>query len=158
MPLSWKTYQPLMPLSLTMTLSRTSPPEQLVFAPSSSPNTSKASRMTPCEKLQHLILPMTSSARTPIIVVGSLLPDWFLQERRMTLETPYIFPMKQAMKEPTSGLKSFESPMNTWPTREHTNASNRTPNISIGCLCVVISKTLFPNVIFPDQQQPYYAP
>jgi len=69
MPLRKKTYRSLMPLLITMTLSRTSPPEPLILVPSSSPSTSKASGITAFEKPEPRILSMTSSARTPTIPV-----------------------------------------------------------------------------------------
>ena len=134
MQLRKKTYQSLMLLSTTMTLSLTSPPEPFIYRPSSSPNTSKASGITVFEKPQPQILSITSSARIPNIPFGFLLTAFFLQKGRITVETVHIFPMKQPMKEPTSGAKSFESLMNKWPTWEHTNASNTPPNIAIRCL------------------------
>jgi len=133
---------------ITMTLSLTSPPELFIFAPSSPPNTSKASGITAFEKPPPLTLSITSLARTLTILFASLLTDFFLKEGRMTVETVHILLMKLPMKEPISGAKSFQSPMNRWPIWEHTNASNMSPNISIGCLREVISKTILADVTF----------
>ena len=91
MPLRKKTYQSMMSLSITMILSLTTPPEPLIFAPSSSPNTSKASGITAFEKPQPLILSLTSSARTPTILLGCLLTDFFLKDVEVdSRDCPYV--------------------------------------------------------------------
>ena len=126
------TYQYPMHLSIMMTPSLMNPQEPSMFAPSSSPSTSKANGTTVSGKLPPLILSMISSAETPTTQARSLLTDFFLKEGRMTVETVHMFPMKQHMKEITSGRKLSGLPTNKWHTWEHKNVSNTPPDTSTG--------------------------
>ena len=119
-----KTFPSLMPLSIMMTPSLTIPPESLMFVPFSSLSTSKANGTTPSERLQPLILSLTSSATTPTILVGFSSMNFFLKEGRMRVETVHMFPMKQPTKETISEAKSFALLMNKGHTWEPRNVSN----------------------------------
>ena len=127
-----KTYLFPMGLSIMMTLSLMNPQEPSMFAPSSYPSTSKGNGIIVSGKLPPLILSMILSATIPTTQAGSLLMDFFLKEGRMTVETVHMFPMKQHMKETTSGAKLSELPTNKWHTWEHKNASNTPPSTSTG--------------------------
>ena len=127
-----KTFLYLMHLSILMTPSLMNPQEPSMFAPSSSPSTSKANGITVSGKLPPLILSLTSSARTPTTPAGLSLMDFFLKEGRMTVETVHMFPIKQPMQETISRAKLSELPMNKWHTWEYRNASNTPPSTSTG--------------------------
>ena len=131
MPLK-KTFLYPMPLSILMTPPLMNPQEPSMFAPSSSPSTSKANGITVSGKLPPLTLSLISSARRPITPAGLLLMDFFLNEGRMTVETVHMFPMKQPIQETTSGAKLSGLPINKWHTWEHRNASNTPLNTSTG--------------------------
>jgi len=78
MPLKKKSYGYLMPLLIRIPLSLPSPPGPCIFAPSSSPNISKAGGITAFEKPQasdplYDIVSKNPNPRSWIFVVGHLL-------------------------------------------------------------------------------------